>query len=297
MEKKTAEWKTVKVELASPIILSERGNDADIMVRINDNAYKASIRERYENGKNIYIVYVDGMDAKQLNALAVELDTDEIIAAHIKLVNKRIAERKAKENEQDTVVYRNWENLAKVLGCKLNYTLVEYLAKEHYDRRSCLCLQLNETYKNQKIEMRIDKDDEWYKVRIGYNRDDEKRTKHSSKLLELMSELNALAKARIDRAQSQEKAAKEGLSEVKAIFGEDVQHGEYGYRSGNREWHSEKVYEVSPKGDTWSAPKIQFQRTSDGKSVKYVVKKIEGYYTEAELKKILEVVRNAKVQK
>jgi len=290
------EVKVLKVELVSPVVLSERGNDSDVVVRINGNDYKAAIRSRYADGKNYYEVYVDRMEKSTLENLGVELDTTVVVTAHTALVEKREAAKKAAADADATSRYNNWAKLAKAYGCKVNYTLAEFLAKPSYDRR-WLTMSSTEAYKNQKIEVTIRKEDAWFEVETGYDRDQKRRTKHIAKLTELISDLTTKAKSKIDAQLARVASLKTGLAQVQATFGEDVHQGEHGYYAGNHSWRSENVYEVAPKGDVWSAPKIQFQRTSDGKATTYNIKKIEGYYTEAEMKKILDVVRNAKVQK
>jgi len=277
----------IKVDLVSPIVLSERGNDSDVIVRVKEKDYKAAIRSRYQySGQTVHLVFIEGFDEEKMKVLGVTFDTSDVIKAHKAKVEEREALRKAAAIEKHKVVYQNWSELASTLKLKLQYTLEEYLEKSGF-----ISLAKEEVYNGFNIKVTVSKDGLWWEVRKNgsYNRKDIRKTQSSTKLVELIRKQLEEARFEVDSQIRSKNTSKELLKNAKGTFGEDITEGSYGYRAGN-DYRYEKVFELK-FGESWHSPKIQFRAYGDNK---YIIKAIDGCYSEADIKAILNVVRNAK---
>ena len=286
----TAAVKEIVVKLVSPIVLSERGDDSDVIVRIGEKDYKASIRNRYENGKYSYKVFVEGYDENKLKEIGVAFDTESIVNAHEKAVKERTTARKEKEDKEKTEVYNWWKRLGLTIGFEIVGTLEGHL--KTYGRP---CLQYAEKYKGVDIGVVITQESNgWYHVRKehSWNRENTRRTSKSSKLKELADDILQKARQEVDYKQKAKAAENETLAKAKAALGDDVTEAEV-YGRNRKGSYSQKVLQVIA-GDKYDSPKVQFSLSSDGK---YFLNAVTGYYTKEEMQTILKIVRSKKETK
>lgn len=277
------------VELVSPIVLSETNNsNAEAIVKVNGKDRKASIRKIYEDGKDIYKVHIEGLEKDTLETLGIQLDTNNLLKAHAEALAKRLAEIKIDEDRKATIRYKQWQNLAKSLDFKMNSTLEDYLKRPSYDR-SRITISKEEVYKSIKITVYISTNyDGWYVVNTGYSREQNRKTKISSKLPKLVEALLASEKKDIDYAIDRKNKLASGLKKGQELFGKDITQGEYYYISG-RKWCYAKCLELS-KGTSYSSPKVQFI----GDDNQYTIKKLDCTLTTEEVKQILDIIRSKK---
>lgn len=287
----SVDTKVVKVKLASEIVLNDKNNDSDIIVTIGEKNYKARVHQTYKAfaKPGPYEVQVDGFSPEQLSALCVVLDTEEIVLAHSELVKKREAERKARADAEASAYYKHWEAIAKTLGFSMHYSLEEYLKLDSWNKR--VSMSQGHTYLSNQFKVTITTGREWIEVSTGYDRDQNRRTKKSKKLPELVSSLISREKYKIDCKVEADKSRETSLSKAQKALGEDVTTGEY-YSHRRKVYQSISCLELSV-GEGFDAPKIKFNTFGDGT---YQIHSLAGVYNAEEMAKILDVVRNAKVR-
>jgi hypothetical protein len=282
---------TIIVKRTSPVVLKSNNTSyADVTVSINGKDYKACIVVRYENGKDVLKLDVEGMSSTMLNNLGIELDATEIFNEFTRLQTELKIKVKAEQDAKDLAIFTWWETLSKSFNLTLSMTKEKYLSEKSYDR-SWLHMFKTEDYKGQTIKVTVTKRDSWFRIERDY--DHKRKTTKTTKISELVAELILEAKNKIDADINYAASKKTGLENAQAVFGKDIKAGSHGYSTGRGGCNSEACYEYK-QSDAWQASSIQFIKGDAGN---YYIKKINGKFNAEDMKTILNILRKQEVKK